>query len=260
MRVAKFDFLLLFLLVAFCLSSCISYEQSLLLQEPDEGSYEAGPQPEVYKVRANDILNINVKSFDQSNAEFISPENQQNVQVAQLGTGNPQLFFNGYSMDESGRIDVPLIGTVSVLGLTLREIELILEDKLKPYVKFSKITVSLSNFRVTVMGEVNSPGVQYIYEKEYDLLQAIANAGDLTEFANRQKVRLMRKEGRKIKSVWLDLTKPEVMGSEYFLLKQGDYVYIEPLKAKVTRNNTQNVSLGVSVISLAVTLITLFSR
>lgn len=259
-RVAKFDFLLLFLGVAFCLSSCISYEQSLLLQEPGEASYEAAPPSEVYKVRANDILNISIKSFDQSNTDFISPENQQNVQGARLGTGNPQLFFNGYSMDESGRIDVPLIGTVAVLGLTMREIELILEDKLKPYVKFSKITVSLSNFRVTVMGEVNTPGVQYIYENEYDLLQAIANAGDLTEFANRQKVRLMRREGKKIKSVWMDLTNPEIMGSEYFLLQQGDYVYIEPLKAKVTRNNTQNVSLGISVVSLAVTLITLFSR
>ncbi|MCE7992603.1 MAG: polysaccharide export protein [Roseivirga sp.] len=260
MRVARYDFLLLFLLIAFSFSSCISYEQSLLLQEPQGNSYDAGAPLAVYKVRQNDLLNINIKSFESSNTEYIDPPAQQNVQVARQGTGNPQLLFNGYSLDEEGRINVPLIGVVSVIGLTLHEIETILEDKLKPYVKFTRITVSLSNFRVTVMGEVNNPGVQYIYEKEYDLLQAIANAGDLTDFANREKVRLLRKDGKKIKSVWLDLTKPEIVGSDYFLLQQGDYIYIEPLKAKVARSNTQNVSLGVSVISLAVTLITLFSR
>lgn len=230
------------------------------MQEPEGGSYDASPPLAVYKVRTNDLLNINIKSFDSSNRDFIDPDVQQNVQIAQQGTGNPQLLFNGYSLDESGRIDVPLIGKIGVLGLSLNEIELILEDKLKPYVKFSKITVSLSNFRITLMGEVAKPGVQYIYEKEYDLLQAIANAGDLTQFANREKVRLLRRDGKKIKSVWLDLTKPEIVSSEYFKLQQGDYIYVEPLKAKVTRANTQNVSLGVSVISLAVTLITLFSR
>lgn len=260
MRVARYDFLLLVLLVAFSFSSCISYEQSLLLQEPAEGSYDVSPPTSVYKVRSNDLLNINIKSLESSNTDFVDPQTQQNVQVSQQGTGSPQLLFNGYSLDESGRIDVPLIGTVSVLGLSLREIEMILEDKLKPHVKFAKITVSLSNFRVTIMGEVEKPGVQYIYERDYDVLQAISNAGDLTDFANREKVKVLRREGKKIKSVWLDLTKPEVVGSEYFHLQPGDYIYVEPLKAKVAKANTQNVSLGVSVISLAVTLITLFSR
>ncbi len=260
MRVAKYDFLFLFVLVAFSLSSCISYEQSLLLQEPQEGSYDASPPSAAYKVRSTDLLNINIKSFESSNTEFIDPQNQQNIQVTQQGTGNPQLLFNGYSPDEEGHIDLPLIGKVVVLGLTLHEIEIILEEKLAPFVKFSKISVNLSNFRVTVMGEVNNPGVQYIYEREYDLLQAISNAGDLTEFANREKIRLLRREGKKVKSVWLDLTTSDVVGSEYFQLQQGDYLYIEPLKAKVTRSNTKNVSLGVSVVSLIVTLITLFSR
>lgn len=232
----------------------------MLLQEPAESSYDVSPPTSAYKVRANDLLNISIKSLESSNTNFIDPQIQQNVQVAQQGTGNPQLLFNGYSLDESGRIDVPLIGSVSVLGLSLREIETILEDKLEPYVKYSKITVSLSNFRVTVMGEVNQPGVQYIFESDYDLLQAISNAGDLTDFANRQKVRILRRETKKIKSVWLDLTKPEVVGSEYFYLQPGDHIYVEPLKAKVTRENTKNVSLGVSVVSLVVTLITLFSR
>lgn len=259
-RVARYDFLLLFVLVAFSLSSCISYEQSLLLQEPQEGSYDVTPPSGAYKVRSTDLLNINIKSFETSSTEFIDPQVQQNIQITQQGTGNPQLLFNGYSLDDEGRIDVPLIGSVSVLGLSLREIEIILEEKLEPYVKFSKISVNLSNFRVTVMGEVNDPGVQYIYEGEYDLLQALSNAGDLTEFANREKIRLLRREGKKLKSVWLDLTSPEVVSSEYFQLQQGDYVYIEPLKAKVTRSNTKNVSLGVSVVSLVVTLITLFSR
>lgn len=256
----KSNFLILFLLILLSLCSCVSHEQTLLLQESEGGSYDVSPPTSVYKVRANDLLNVNIRSLESSNTDFVDPQVQQNVQVAQQGTGSPQLLFNGYPLDESGRIDVPLIGTVAVLGLSLREIEAILEAKLKPYVKFAKVTVNLSNFRITIMGEVANPGVQYIYETEYDLLQAIANAGDLTEFANRQKVRLLRKDGKKIKSAWLDLTRAEIVSSEYFQLQQGDYIYIEPLKAKAVRGNTKNATLGVSIISLAVTLITLFSR
>jgi len=258
-RTKKLNLLAIFF-IAFATSSCISYDESVLLQEPTEGTYDVNSPITVHRIKANDILNINIKSLESSNIEFVNPQIQQNVQIAQQGTGSPQLLFNGYSIDESGRIDVPLIGHVNVLGLSLKEIEVILESKLEPYVKFSKITVSLSNFRVTVMGEVTKPGVQYIFEKDYDVLQAISNAGDLTDFANRRRVKVLRRDSKKLKSVWLDLTTPEVVGSAYFYLQPGDYIYVEPLKAKVAKSNIQNASLGVSIVSLAVTLITLFSR
>jgi len=258
-RTKKLNLLAIFF-IAFATSSCISYDESVLLQETTEGTYDVNSPITVHRIKANDILNINIKSLESSNIEFVNPQIQQNVQIAQQGTGSPQLLFNGYSIDESGRIDVPLIGHVNVLGLSLKEIEVILESKLEPYVKFSKITVSLSNFRVTVMGEVTKPGVQYIFEKDYDVLQAISNAGDLTDFANRRRVKVLRRESNKLKSVWLDLTTPEVVGSAHFYLQPGDYIYVEPLKAKVAKSNIQNASLGVSIVSLAVTLITLFSR
>ncbi|MFT6970337.1 MAG: polysaccharide export outer membrane protein [Roseivirga sp.] len=223
-------------------------------------SYDVSPAAAIYKIRNNDILNITVKSLNINGPGFADTESVQNVQPAQSGTGNPQLLFSGYSLDEFGEIDVPLIGTIAVLGLSLKEIETIIAEKLKPHEKFTNVTVHLSNFRVTLMGEVENPGVQYIYERDYNLLQAIANAGDLTDFANRQKVRLLRKEGEKIKSIWLDLTNPALVSSEYFQLHQGDHIYIEPLKAKFSRENTKNLSIGVSVISLLVTLLALFSR
>lgn len=226
----------------------------------EAGSYDVSPTAAVYKIRSNDLLNITVKSLNLNGRGFADTESLQNVQPAQSGTGNPQLLFSGYSLDEFGKIDVPLIGSVAVLGLSLKEIETIIAEKLKPYEKFTNVTVNLSNFRVTLIGEVVNPGVQYIYERDYNLLQAIANAGDLTNVANRQKVRLLRKEGEKIISVWLDLTNPAFVSSEYFKLQQGDHIYVEPLKAKFSRENTKNLSIGVSVISLLVTLLALFSR
>lgn len=252
--------LVFIILLAFSFSSCISYEQSLLLQESDEGSYEYNLPIYNYKVRSNDILNISVVTLDESNTEILNPPTQAGAQVNQQGTGNPQLLFNGYSLDESGSIDLPLIGRVKVLGMSLDEIGDTLEEKLRPYKKFNSIRVNLSNFRVTVMGEVITSGVQYVYEREYTVLQAISNAGGLGDLANRERVKLLRADGKKMKTIWLDLTKPEIVSSAYYHLLPGDLIYVEPLKAKVSRANTQNVSIGVSIISLAVTLITLFSR
>lgn len=260
MRAVRYDFLLLTLLTAFCFSSCVTYEQSVILQEAEAGVYEYNSPTNTYKIRANDLLNVSVKSLESSNSEFVNPLSNQNAQVGQQGTGNPQLLFNGYRIDEAGRIDVPLIGNVQVLGLTLDEVEMILEEKLKPYSKYSNVRVNLSNFRITVMGEVNRSGVQYVYERDYNVLQAISNAGDLTDFANIAKVKVLRRDGKQMKSAWLDLTSPEVVASEYYHLQPDDFIYVEPLKVKVNRDNARSISLGVSVVSLAVTLITLFSR
>jgi polysaccharide biosynthesis/export protein len=250
----------LFFLTLIWMSSCVPYKNVVLLQEIDEGSYQSNYIAEVYKVKRNDLLQIELKTFETNTQDFIIGSQTATFNNSQSGAGNPQLFFQGYSVDNQGMIDLPMLGKFEVLNKTTEQIGNELEVKLTEYKNFSKVTVTLSNFRINVLGEVKTPGVQYVYDNQYSLFQAIANAGDLTEFGSRKKVRLFRQTENGTKSIWFDLTQVESLNSEYFYLRPGDMIYVEPVKAKITRSNTQNVSLGVSLASFAITVFALLSK
>lgn len=246
------------------LNSCVPYDQVVYLQEDEAGLYDMARQPPVYKVRKSDLLQIDLKSLDvnTSTQQFFMGEAGSGV--AQGGTssglGNPQFFLTGYLVDKEGMIDLPIMGKLKVEGKTFDEIGEEIELAIKGQVKYSKVTVRLSNYRVNVIGEVANPGTQYIFESDYTLLQALANAGDLTDFANRKRVKLLRNVEGKTKSIWFDLTDPQTLSSDYFYLLPGDMIYVEPLKAKVSRSNAQTLSIGISVVSLVVTIVTLTTR
>jgi polysaccharide export outer membrane protein len=242
------------------MSSCVPYKNVVLLQETDEGTYQSNYIAEEYRVKKNDLLQIGLKTFETNTQDFIIGSQTTAFNNSQSGAGNPQLFFNGYSVDNEGMIDLPMLGKFEVLNKTIEQISSELEVKLSEYVKFSKVTVTLSNFRINVLGEVKTPGVQYVYDNQYSLFQALSNAGDLTEFGSRKKVRLFRQTENGTKSIWFDLTKVESLNSQYFYLQPGDMIYIEPVKAKITRSNTQNISLGVSLASFAITVFALLSK
>lgn len=242
------------------LSSCIQYKNIPYLQEETASEYEINPPKEEYKVRKGDLLHIDLKTFETSTKEFFEGTQGAGLQGAGGGTGNPQLFFKDFTVDQAGMIDLPIVGKLAVEGKVLSVISTELEGKLKSYIKFTKINIRLANYRVTVLGEVNNTGVQYIYESSYTLLQALSNAGDLTEFGNRKNVKLIRKNGSKVKSILIDLTNPQFLSSEYYYLQPDDLIYVEPIKAKTLKSNVQNVGILVSIISIAATLFTLITR
>ncbi|MBO3699088.1 polysaccharide biosynthesis/export family protein [Roseivirga sp. E12] len=233
------------------------------MQEDQMGAYNQAKRTAVYKVRKSDLLQINVKSLDPntSTQEFFMGETGSGIaQGGASGSGSPQLFMTSYLVDEKGMIDLPIIGKLKAEGKTLDQIAQEIESEVKQQAKYSKVSVKLSNFRVNVIGEVNIPGTQYIFDTDYTLFHALANAGDLTDFADRTRVRLLRNIEGQTKSFWFDLTDPNVLSSDHLFLLPGDMILVDPLKAKINRNNAQNLTIGISVVSLLVTIISVTSR
>lgn len=247
-------------LLSILFSSCIPFKDIPYLQETGENSYEVVKPSTVYKIKPADLLNIKIKFVTTSSKDYFEAGNANIGAGGGQGTGSPLIYFSGFMVDQEGTIDLPQLGKLSVAGKPTGQIALEIEEKLKSYVKFNDVDVKLANFRVTLLGEVGLPGVQYIYEEQYTLLNAIANAGGLTDFSNRKKIRLIRETEKGVKTIWFDLTDPKSLSSEYFYLLPNDTIYVEPLKAKINRANIQNASIGLSVVSILVTLITLFSR
>ena len=159
-------------------------------------------------------------------------------------------------MDNEGKINFPVLGELNVGGLTKKEAEQLIVDKLKPYIKETPIvTVRMVNYKISVLGEVARPGTFTISNEKVNLLEALAMAGDMTVWGGRDNV--------KQEIVTLDLNKAETILSPYYWLQQNDIVYVTPNKAKARNSDIGNsTSLWFSatsiLVSLASLLVTIF--
>lgn len=168
-------------------------------------------------------------------------------------------------VDNEGKINFPVLGELKVGGLTKKEAEQLIVEKLKPYIKESPIvTVRMVNYKISVLGEVARPGTFTISNEKVNLLEALAMAGDMTVWGVRDNVKLIR-EGAdgKQEIVTLDLNKAETILSPYYWLQQNDIVYVTPNKAKARNSDIGNsTSLWFSatsiLVSLASLLVTIF--
>ena len=241
------------------LSSCVNQKNLVYLQADNNQSFKNYDTPE-YRIRPLDILNIDLNNFSGSTIDFFKGDggggNPQAIQG--IAQGNPAFFyFKGYVVSEQGTIDLPLIGSIEVKGLTVLEIEKIINEKLSEVLQKPSANVKLANFRVSVLGEVSRPGVQYIYDKQFTLLQALSQAGDLTDFGDRKKVRLVRKNEEESEIIILDLTRPDLISADYFFLQPNDVIYIQPVKAKAFSINSRVASLGLSILSILLVVVNL---
>ena len=165
-----------------------------------------------------------------------------------------------YLVDNDGYIDFPILGMIKVVGLTNRECEALLRQKLLHYLNEDpNVTVRTSNYQISVLGEVGKPGTYTISDEKVTIFQALAQAGDMTLFSVRDDVQLLREDsvGRR-RVIHLDLTAADISLSPYYYLQQNDVVYVKPTKAKVRSNTfSNNSSIWISLLSLATTLASL---
>lgn len=240
-------------LLILSLSSCVKYKKLVYLKDGDEGTYAKYTTPG-YKIRPFDILSIELTSLEQNTSQYftnpLSNENSGNQVSSAL------FYIRGFIVSDSGYVDLPLLGKIHVAGLTTREIKTKIDTSLEEYMKFASVSVKLINYRVTVFGEVNRPGLQYVYEEKFTLLQALAQAGNLTEFGDSEEIKLVRETESGTKIVYLDITDPEIVTSEYFFLLPNDVIYVEPIRARAFNLNARILSITLSVTSLGLAVLT----
>ncbi len=235
----KIRLLILVILLSLSLPSCISTKRTTYLQDDKElaGITQVTMKQAPYKVQVNDILNINIKA---ENQELVSIFKQQATNPGQASVSN--LYFNGFTVDNHGNIRIPVLGEVNVLGYTLEEIRKEIESKLlSDYLtaeSYLFVDVKLAGLNFTVMGEIGSPGNVTLFQDQVNILEAVANAGDIRVTGNRKDVVIIRQypDGKKIHHV--DLTSVDLLESPYFFVMPNDIIYIKPLKQKAWGTGT----------------------
>ena len=258
-NVIKNNYLILIIVILF--SSCVSQKDLLYLQGNPNTKAVVSPINTPYRVQVNDVLQINVKALDQNLVRmFTSPSGENGVtKKSQEG-----LYFDGYSIDPEGNIRIPVLGKLFVLGKTTDEIQQIIEKKLlSDYFKkdtYVFVSAKLSGFKVTVQGEVGSPGTVILYQNSVNIMEVIANAGDINFVGDRKNVMIIRKtpNGQEIHKI--DLTSIAALDSPYYYLQPNDYIYVKPLKQKswgTGTTGTQTMTTVISVLSLVTTVIIL---
>ena len=175
-------------------------------------------------------------------------------------TGMQDANLLSYLVDNQGNIDFPVLGMVKVMGLTNRECEALIREKLQPYLKETpNVTVRTSNYKFSVLGEVNAPGTYTTDAEKVTIFEALAQAGDMTLFSVRDDVQLLREDSTGVRRIYhLNLNEANIAQSPYFYLQQNDVVYVKPTKAKVRTNTfNSNSSMWITLLSIVTSITSL---
>jgi len=248
MRIKTFFFCTLFSILV---SSCYYNKRLVYLQDCDFSETKATlveNKKSPYRLQPADILSVQIKSSAEKEVSGIFNLASQNSMYAT----QQSLFLDGYSIDGNGRIVLPILGELTVKDLTVDEAQKFIQLNVNKYLNNAIAIVKLISFKVTVLGEVKNPGYYFVYNNQATTLEALGMAGDLTTFGNRKNIKLIRQKPTGSEVILMDLTDPNLLKSEYFFLKPGDVLYVEPLKARSKRSNLEVLSVVFSALTTGI--------
>ena len=225
--------LLVFTMIVIFLSSCMSTKKAVYFNELEDSELPIVVAELEPIIKANDILSISVSSL---NPEASNVFNVPNLPAAAATVNTPTTTqSNGYLVTLEGYIQLPILGNIRVAGLTKKQ----LKDQLTKTLLDKKLLVDpvvdirYLNFRVSIMGEVGRPSVVTVPSEKISLLEALALAGDLTIYARRDNVLIIREENGKRIMKRIDLNSTSLFTSPYYYLKSNDIIYAQPNKSRV---------------------------
>ena len=205
-----------------------------------------------YRIQVNDVFSIRVLGLDEANARLFNVE----ATNTSLALNDAALYVNGFSVDKAGNVQLPSVGKIKILGLTIGEAQELLQRKINDYFANATVILKLVSFRVSVLGEVQRPGTYFVYNNQITLLEALAQAGGPSEMGDKRHITLMRQSDQGTQALYLDLGKTDVLTSEYYYLLPNDVVYVPALRARPQRMNLDLLAILFGAISAAALVIT----
>lgn len=179
-----------------------------------------------------------------------------------LGLANSAASTAGYEVNKEGNIQLYSLGQVPAKGLTRKQLAETLSKQYqeKDLLKNPYVEVRFLNYRVTIVGDVNRPGVYTFPSEKVNILEALGYAGDLTNYAQRDNVLVIRESNNTRKFARLDLTDPNILASPYFYLQQNDLIIVDPNKSKatITDQSYRTISIATSIVSIVAIIISIF--
>ena len=240
--------------IVLLMGSCKSAKQVAYFQNLDSVSLAASKGLYDAHIMPKDLLTITVVTSDPTTSKPFNLAIQNTLGTdGRLGSTTGSLLQ--YLVDNDGNIQFPIVGTLHVAGLTKNECQDLIKSKVKPYLAESEnpvVTVSMSSYRVTVAGEVTRPSVVPVSTEKMSVLEALAQAGDLTIYGRRDNVLLIRENANGQKEAHrLNLNDANIINSPYYYVQQNDYIYVEPNKTKAKNSDIgQSTTLWFSFVSI----------
>lgn len=242
-----------FSLMAFMIISCATSKDILYFQDIDEIKKQQIQAEYTTHIAKDDLLNIVVTAPDKT---VVMPFNLTLNENMMGGYASSQSLFP-YLVDSEGNIDFPVLGKIHVEGMTRIELINYLTERLYDYIKDPVVVVSFTNYKITVLGEVRSPGTYTMPSERTTILQALGMAGDLNIAAERDNVLLIREVNGVQEHFRIDLKSAKIMNSPFFYLHQNDVLYVAPSASRIAQGtNTANIwSTTLSILVSAVSVV-----
>ena len=264
----KKSFIIIFSFVLFFLSSCTSKKKLDYLQNIESVALEASMKNAKSTIQPNDQLVIMVTAKDMDvvkpfNQNFSSGQILQYSLPSNNAPAQSQTSASGptYMVDSQGNIEFPVIGKINTENKTTEELRDILKKEISKYVLNPQVSVRNTNYKITVLGEVNRPGTYKIPDAQTTVLEVLGLAGDLTIYGNREDILVLRNIDGTMTKERIDLTKADFINSPYFYLKQNDVIIVSPNETKQkTSRLDPNTGIYISVASIVVTILALIFK
>jgi polysaccharide export outer membrane protein len=248
---------ILFVMMVSLLGSCIPQKKLRYLQPQEESTIDTTKSNEIdkaYQLKAKDEIYLRVNSVDPNTYMFFNggESNTANQFNSDLG-----LYLNSYTISDDGSIQLPVAGEIQIAGLSIEAARATVEGVLQKYLNDVTVTIKLSGFKITLVGEVKRPGRYTPYVSQLNILEALALAGDMTSYGNRTRVMIIREEKGKEHIHIINLLDQNLLQSEDFNLLPNDIVYVESLNAKTWGFEQFPYALILSSLTTFIALMTL---
>ena len=238
-------------IILFLYSGCVTQHDLEYMQAKNKNTqaYNEAEMPD-YKLKPNDELYIQFSSLDPAEASiFADARNPQSTQVM-----DPYgAYLISYSIDKDGFLLLPVLGKINVKDRTLSQVSSILTDSLSHILSQPMVKVKLVNRFISVLGYVARPGHYPYSQDKLSIYDALGLAGDITIYGNREEITLTRSENGKNIQKYIDLTSPDILGSEYYYLRPNDMIYVKPLRKRFW--GMQEFPFAIILSALSVTLL-----
>ena len=252
---------LIAVLLAVVFASCVPQKKMLYLKDAEMVAENLSKEyvndrTVDYKLQPGDNLFIRcINTIDERSAASLTGET--NVRTNYMSS-EASIYLHSYTLDEEGYIELPLTGKIQLKNLTVDQAKDKMQMELDKFVNQTTLIVKLSNFNLTVLGEVTRPGMYKVYQSQINLFEAMAMAGNMTNFAKKNDVKIIRQTDHGSEIVTVDMGQADILSSPYYYLKPNDIIYVEPLKIKQWGFTTFPYSTVFSIVTLGVTLYSIF--
>ena len=245
-----------YILISLLFISCVNTRNATYFNDLPDGEIKFSTESLEPVIQKNDMLNITVSSLNPEASQMFNlhntSSNQQNVISGSITQSS------GYLVDQDGFIQFPMLGNIKAVGLTKKQLkETIVRGIVKQNLLYDPIVnIRYLNYKVTVLGEVANPSVINVPSEKVSLLDALGLAGDLTLYARRDNVLVIREVQGKRVTKHINLNDNELLTSPYYYLKSNDIVYVSPTKSRVASTSRANQWLPLVVSGLSLAIIT----